>query len=197
MGTTLRNVVTCVTHGTASTSALVPRAKRTARLTGLVVRVVRVHCGLCTFSGKSEPGRGKRTRRAFGDVSRRRAGRNRGAFAGRSILSGLRRGLREPAGDADGRTEKNINILDDAPLDATTHAFAVELVIDDEADGDLVRELWETAPDKGDYGVPYAMVLCKDGRTGTAALRASLDGSTSRRRTAGSSGRRRRWRRTC
>lgn len=67
-----------------------------------------------------------------------------------------------------------MNILDDAPLDAATHAFAVELEIDNERDGDLVRELWETAPDKGDYGVPYAMVLCRDGKTETATLRASL-----------------------
>ena len=67
-----------------------------------------------------------------------------------------------------------MNILDDAPPDAATHAFAVELEIDDEKDGDLVRELWDAVPDKGDYGVSYAMVLCKDGRIGTAALRAAL-----------------------
>ncbi len=50
-------------------------------------------------------------------------------------------------------------MIDDAPLDAATCAFAVEPEIDDERDGDLMRDLWQTAP--GDYGVPYAMVLCR------------------------------------
>ena len=57
-------------------------------------------------------------------------------------------------------------MIDDAPLDAATHAFAVEPEIDDERDGDLVRDLWETAP--GDYGVPYAMVLCRNAKTAAA-----------------------------
>ncbi len=77
----------------------------------------------------------------------------------RRTLGAVRRG-------ADQRTEENRNILDDAPLDAATHTFAVEPEIDDEKDGDLMRELWETAPDKGDYGAPYAMVLCRYGRIG-------------------------------
>ena len=53
-----------------------------------------------------------------------------------------------PARDADRRTEngerrteKNMNILDDAPFDAATHTFAVELAINDEKDGDPVRAL--------------------------------------------------------
>lgn len=34
-----------------------------------------------------------------------------------------------------------MNILDDAPFDAATHTFAVELAINDEKDGDPVRAL--------------------------------------------------------
>ena len=33
----------------------------------------------------------------------------------------------------------------------------------------VVRELWETGVDKGEYGVPCAMGLCREGRTETTA----------------------------
>lgn len=69
--------------------------------------------------------------------------------------------------------EWHIKILDDAPADAGAHEFVVELAMDD-SDGGLLRELWESAPDKGDYGVPYALVRSDGGRIDARALRASL-----------------------
>ena len=65
-----------------------------------------------------------------------------------------------------------MRILEDGPDGAGAHAFAVELEIDDE--GAALRRLWDSAPDRSEYGVPYAMVRCEGGRIGTSALRASL-----------------------
>ena len=65
-----------------------------------------------------------------------------------------------------------MRILEDGPDEAGAHAFAVELDIDD--GNAALRGLWESAADRGEYGVPYAMVRCEGGRVGTSALRASL-----------------------
>ena len=66
-----------------------------------------------------------------------------------------------------------MRILEDGSDDHEAHEFVVELEIDDAHDGSL-RELWESAPDKGDYGGPYAMVRCEGGKVAPSALRASL-----------------------
>lgn len=65
-----------------------------------------------------------------------------------------------------------MRILEDGPEGLDGHGFAVELEIDD-GDGAL-RELWESAPDRGEYGVPYALVRCEAGGIGASAVRASL-----------------------
>ena len=57
--------------------------------------------------------------------------------------------------------------------DDDAHEFVVELEIDD-ARGGALRELWESSPDKGDYGGPYAMVRCAGSKVAPSALRASL-----------------------
>ncbi len=64
-----------------------------------------------------------------------------------------------------------MRILEDGP-DAGAHEFAVELEIED--DGGALRWLWESAEDRGGYGVPYALVRCEGGRIGTSAVRAAL-----------------------
>ena len=66
-----------------------------------------------------------------------------------------------------------MKILDDAPVTDTGQAFAVELEIG--AEEAHVRDLWETAPDKGEYGVPYALALQEGGKIEAAALRAALE----------------------
>ena len=38
-----------------------------------------------------------------------------------------------------------------------------------------MQKLWESAPDKGGYGVPYALVRSEGGRIDPGALRASLE----------------------
>ena len=67
-----------------------------------------------------------------------------------------------------------MKILDDGPADAGAHAFAVELETGDEPDGAQVRELWESAPDGGDYGVPHAVVRCERGKADVTDVRAAL-----------------------
>ena len=57
--------------------------------------------------------------------------------------------------------------------DDEAHAFAVGLEIDD-APGGALRELWESAPDKGEYGGPHAIVRCAGGKVAPSTLRASL-----------------------
>ncbi len=64
-----------------------------------------------------------------------------------------------------------MRILEDGS-DEEAHEFVVELEIDD-ARGGAPRELWESAPDKGDYGGPYAMVRCEGGKVAPSAVRAS------------------------
>ncbi len=66
-----------------------------------------------------------------------------------------------------------MRILEDRSDDDEAHEFVVELEIDDARDGAL-RELWESAPDKGDYGGPHAMVRCEGGKVAPSALRALL-----------------------
>ena len=66
-----------------------------------------------------------------------------------------------------------MRILDDGPDGAGAHEFAVELGMDD-AHGGAQRWLWESAPNKGEYGVPHALVRCEGGRIPASALRASL-----------------------
>lgn len=63
-----------------------------------------------------------------------------------------------------------MRILDDGPAGAGAHEFAVELQPDDAQ----ARERWQSAADKGGYGVPHATVRCEDGKIDPAALRASL-----------------------
>ena len=63
-----------------------------------------------------------------------------------------------------------MRILDDGPAEAGAHEFAVELRIDDAG----LRERWESAADKGEYGVPHATVRCEGGKIDPGALRASL-----------------------
>ena len=65
-----------------------------------------------------------------------------------------------------------MKILDDTPVTDTGQAFAVELEIGDDA---VVRELWRTAPDVGDYGVPYALALLEGGKIEASTLRAALE----------------------
>ena len=64
-----------------------------------------------------------------------------------------------------------MKILDDSPGDAGAHAFAVELETGDEPDGAQVRELWASAADKGEYGVPACdrAVRGRQGRRGGRA----------------------------
>ena len=71
-----------------------------------------------------------------------------------------------------------MRILDDGPADAGAHEFAVELDPDDAQAG----ERWESAADKGEYGVPHAMVRCEGRKIDPAALRASLERFRSARR---------------
>ena len=66
-----------------------------------------------------------------------------------------------------------MKILDDTPVTDTGQAFAVQLEIGDEEA--LVRELWEAATDKGEYGVPYALALYEGGKIEGSALRAALE----------------------
>ena len=65
-----------------------------------------------------------------------------------------------------------MNILKDGS-DDDAHEFVVELEIDD-ARGGALCELWESAPDKGEYGGPYAIVRCTGGKLVPSVLRASL-----------------------
>ena len=65
-----------------------------------------------------------------------------------------------------------MKILEDGS-DDDAHEFVVELEIDDARSGAL-RELWESAPDKGDYGGPHAMVRCAGSKVAPSSLRASL-----------------------
>ena len=67
-----------------------------------------------------------------------------------------------------------MNILEDAPLGDDAHYFAVELKVTDEPEDALLRELWESAPDKGQFGVPHAAAICERDKTETSTLRASL-----------------------
>ena len=67
-----------------------------------------------------------------------------------------------------------MKILDDGPADASAHAFAVELETGDEPDGAEVRELWASATDTGEYGVPHAIVRCGGGKADLADVRAAL-----------------------
>lgn len=66
-----------------------------------------------------------------------------------------------------------MKILDDGPDGADAHEFAVELATGDEPDGAQVRALWASAPDKGDYGIPHALVRCQAGKADTADVRAA------------------------
>ena len=65
-----------------------------------------------------------------------------------------------------------MRILEDGS-DEEAHEFVVELEIVD-ARGSALRELWESALDKGDYGGPYAIVRCEGGKGAPSAVRASL-----------------------
>ena len=65
-----------------------------------------------------------------------------------------------------------MRILDDGPDGAGAHEFAVRLEIDERSGAQ--RQLWESAPDKGEYGGPHALVRCEGGRIAASALRASL-----------------------
>ena len=67
-----------------------------------------------------------------------------------------------------------MKILDDGPADAGAHAFAVELETGGEPDGAQVRELWESAPDNAEHGVPHAIVRCEGGKADTADVRPAL-----------------------
>lgn len=65
-----------------------------------------------------------------------------------------------------------MRILDDGPEGAEAHGFAVEMAIED-GDGAL-RDLWDGAPDKGAYGVPYVLVRCEGREIRASAVRESL-----------------------
>ena len=67
-----------------------------------------------------------------------------------------------------------MKILDDGPADAGAHAFAVELETGDEPDGAEVRELWASATDTGEYGVPHRIVRCGGGKADLADVRATM-----------------------
>ena len=67
-----------------------------------------------------------------------------------------------------------MKILDDGPADAGARAFAVELETGDEPDGAQVRELWASAPDNAEHGIPHAIVHCEGGKADTAAVRTTL-----------------------
>lgn len=67
-----------------------------------------------------------------------------------------------------------MKILEDAALGTDAHGFAVELKITEEPEDSLLRELWESASHKGDYGVPYAMVMSEGNKVDVSTLRAAL-----------------------
>ena len=78
-----------------------------------------------------------------------------------------------------------MKILDDGPADTGAHAFAVELETGEEPDGAQLRELWASAPDNAEHGVPHAMVHCEGGKADTAACVRRWSVSTKRPKTAG------------
>lgn len=67
-----------------------------------------------------------------------------------------------------------MKILDDAALGIDAHAFAAELKITEEPEDSLLRELWESASYKGDFGVPYATVVSEGKKVDVSTLRAAL-----------------------
>ena len=68
-----------------------------------------------------------------------------------------------------------MKILDDTPAVAGAHEFAVELETGGERDAKRVRELWESAPDSAEFGVPHAIVRCGGGKADIADVRAALE----------------------
>ena len=90
-----------------------------------------------------------------------------------------------------------MKILDDGADDFGAHEFAVELVTGDEADGAQLRKLWESAPDKGDYGIPHALVRCEGGKVDTARTCGPPLSASTRRPTTAGAGRWMHWRPTC
>ena len=67
-----------------------------------------------------------------------------------------------------------MKILDDGPAESGAHAFAVELETGGEPDGAQVRELWASAPDSAEHGVPHAIVRCEGGKADPADVGAAL-----------------------
>ena len=67
-----------------------------------------------------------------------------------------------------------MKILEEAPLGDDAHYFAVELKVSDDPEDARLRELWESAPDKGEFGVPHAAVICEADMTEPSTLRATL-----------------------
>ena len=67
-----------------------------------------------------------------------------------------------------------MKILEDAAFGSDLHGFAVELKITEEPEDSLLGELWESTSHRGDYGVPYAMVMSEGNKVDVSTLRASL-----------------------
>jgi len=67
-----------------------------------------------------------------------------------------------------------LKILEESAVGTDAHGFAVELKITEEPEEWLLRELWESASDKGNFGVPYAMVMSEGNKVDVSTLRASL-----------------------
>ena len=67
-----------------------------------------------------------------------------------------------------------MKILEEAPLGAGAHYFAVELEItDDPEDGDCAN-CGNPPTDKGEFGVLHAGLICETEKTDTSLLRAYL-----------------------
>ena len=67
-----------------------------------------------------------------------------------------------------------MKIFEEAPLGAGARYFAVELEITDDPEDAGSLQLWESATDKGKFGVPHAGVICETEKAKTSLLRASL-----------------------
>ena len=74
--------------------------------------------------------------------------------------------------EAVGSPPGSMRILADGPAGEGTHEFAVELEIEG---GAGMRELWDSATEKGQHGVPFAPARCEGGKIDPPALRASLE----------------------
>lgn len=67
-----------------------------------------------------------------------------------------------------------MRILDDTSPGGDSRAFAVEMELGDQSGDAALREQWASAPGRGGYGVPHALVLFEDGKVEPSLLRSAL-----------------------